>query len=348
MKEPVHRSRFILVQSSGVAGVQSSRLAGARPFRLAGAQPSRPVFAHTFRFALSRTDRVRMSSYAFGIALFLALVAAAPEMANAGPNAGGVLVVHVKEVSEFSMGVTAECGGNIPSACADVVARVDTEDAVAFSLLAVFPEGSSPRVSGAIFGITYDASIHVTEYRACGDFELPTDAWPASGEGIAVTWEPAATSQILEMCTFVGYRDGDPGILATVPHPTQGAWFIDDSPIGDLDGVVDFGWLGFGVDGSYDCSVAGCCTGESCRLLPEAGCSGDYLGVGVTCAGSPCRVGACCYSDGSCAEVGQWVCERDQGIYQGADSMCTPGLCPPVPTIESSWGTLRIKFRSGS
>lgn len=297
-------------------------------------------FSKSTRF-LQRAERILRC-----LVTWACLVIAIHGIASAGPNAGGVLVVHAQKGEVLTVGDPAKCGLPGPLTCDEIRARIDGESPARFSVLAVFPQGSSPRVAGVVFGIEYDSSIHVVDYESCGQFELGTDDWPASGEGIAITWMQAQTTLILEMCAFIGCCDGDPGILGTTYHPTQGAAFVDDSPVNDPDDVLAFGSLGFGVDGTFDCSVAGCCTGGSCRLLPESDCSGDYLGIGVTCSGSPCRVGACCYSDGSCAEVARWECDRDQGTYQGAESNCVPGLCVPTPTIESSWGLIRLKFRS--
>ena len=281
---------------------------------------------------------------------YLTLLVLIPGTAAAGPNAGGVLLVHAQADAPYSYDDPAECGHPTPTSCAETRARVDGEGPFLFSILAAFPEGASPRVAGATFGIEYDASIHVLDYQSCGDFELVTENWPASREGIAITWALPETTLVFEMCAFLGYQDGDPGVFSSWVHPTQGAAFVDDSIVNDPESVVAFGSLGFGMDGSVECPapVGACCEGEDCRFISEADCAGTFLGAGVPCSSGPCRVGACCFPDGSCLETARWECEKGGGSYQGAESACAPGLCMPTPVIDSSWGLLRMVFRRPS
>ena len=182
-----------------------------------------------------------------------ALAISMQNTAFSGPNAGGVLVVHAQPEGLYSVDDPAACGAPVPESCSTTRTRVEGEGPMLFSILAAFPEGSSPRVAAATFGIEYDASIHILDYESCGDRELVTDDWPASREGIGISWDTPETSQVFEMCAFLGYRDGDPGLFSSWHHPTQGAAFTDDSIANDPDPVVAFGSLGFGTDGYLPC-----------------------------------------------------------------------------------------------
>ncbi|MCA9758330.1 MAG: hypothetical protein KDA27_21220 [Candidatus Eisenbacteria bacterium] len=231
---------------------------------------------------------------------------------DAGPNANGVLLVHAQLDGAYTDGDPADCGGDTPAACDEVVSRVDGEGPFLFSVLAAFPSGSSPRVAGVVFGVEYGPSIHLLDYRSCGDYELFTDDWPASGEGIAITWAYPETTLVFQMCAFLGYQYGEPALFSSIAHPTQGVFFVDDSIINDPEAPVALGSLGFGTDGSIYC---------------------------------PDEVGACCFSDGDCRNTSRSECEAEGGVYQGDGVYCGWGLCEPTPMVRMSWGRIRSVFR---
>jgi hypothetical protein len=58
----------------------------------------------------------------------------------------------------------------------------------------------------------------------------------------------------------------------------------------------------------------------------------------------PAPLGACCFTDGSCAILEEQACADAGGIWQGPDTVCDPNPCTPVPTIESSWGKIKSQY----
>ncbi|MBK8233140.1 MAG: hypothetical protein IPK72_21795 [Candidatus Eisenbacteria bacterium] len=101
-----------------------------------------------------------------------------------------------------------------------MVSHVTGADPVVFFAIAAFAPGSSPRLAAMTFGISYDAGIVLTAQGACGDFELPTGDWPASGSGTAVTWNVAQTGDLVTAYWFAGYNYYAPQpALRLIPHP---------------------------------------------------------------------------------------------------------------------------------
>ncbi len=70
-----------------------------------------------------------------------------------------------------------------------------------------------------------------------------------------------------------------------------------------------------------------CCYSDgSCAETLPADCTGDWQGEGTDCSPNPCpQPGACCYVDGSCAVTFLADCTGD---WQGAGTDCTPNPCP--------------------
>ena len=76
-----------------------------------------------------------------------------------------------------------------------------------------------------------------------------------------------------------------------------------------------------------DVSVGACCIGESCAVIPEANCGGDFLGDGTDCSSDPCApVGACCVGT-SCSVSTQADCGGD---WLGGGSDCSASPCAPI------------------
>lgn len=176
--------------------------------------------------------------------------------AKAGPNAGGVLLLHANEGLVWSVG-NDYCGLAGLQSCSLADVRVDAPSAVIIYLLAAFPPATNPRLAGMTVGIGYDASsIFVEHWQTCADFELPTGnpAWPAPNSGNAMTWHEANTTHVVEAGWFVAYSyTEDPAILAIIDHPQGGTIFADDDVPSILDEVADFGTLGFNTDGHSPC-----------------------------------------------------------------------------------------------
>lgn len=279
------------------------------------------------------------------LSLTLALVGLAlgATQSLAGPHAHGALIVHWNEQLVYTDGGDDYCGQSALSACDFAVTRTDPGDgseAAVLTILAAFPGGSLPELRGATFGIQYDPELSVLDWGACGDFVLPTSGWPGSGEGVALTWNIAQTSWLVECAWFAV---SDESLLAAsfdvIAHPTQGGKFADDSVPSQLDEVEFYGSFGFLQDGSAPCPppVEGACCQPlgSCQMLLPDACAdagGIYAGVGTVCDPNPCPQpeGACCRPNGSCFEVEESVCVDAGFIWNGAFTSCIPNPCPPA------------------
>lgn len=278
-----------------------------------------------------------------------------PALPGRGPNSGGTLILHANESLVFSSD-DAYCGQSGLAQCTDAVTRTDEHFApIVVHVIAAFPQNVSPRLSGVVFGIEYADCLRLEGWGACGNFELPTSGWPASGEGTAVTWASAQTTLLTEIYWFAAYvYSTDDTRLDLVPNPSHGAYFADDSIPSQLDPIVAFGSFGFGMDGVLPCPenlpVGACCFPDgSCEVLFDFDCvdaSGVFQGDGTVCDPNPCSqppIGGCCIG-ADCLYMSSFACDELGGSYLGEDIPCDPNPCI-VPVIESSWGTIKERFR---
>ena len=89
-------------------------------------------------------------------------------------------------------------------------------------------------------------------------------------------------------------------------------------------------------DCDLDCStdIGACClpTGQ-CKEVTQFVCNdltGLYWGDGSSCSPSPCGLGACCVSSGSCLMVVDGdACDLISGTYQGDGTACASSTCEP-------------------
>lgn len=103
------------------------------------------------------------------------------------------------------------------------------------------------------------------------------------------------------------------------------------------------------------------CDPLPCRVYEEEDYNGRYsLDESSPCLGSatPCgetigalgagcgteHVGACCVS-AECVILGAEDCQQQGGAYMGDGTVCDPGTCVPDPTIKTSWGALKARYR---
>ena len=298
------------------------------------------------------------------------LLCAAATGVMAGPNEGGTLVWHLDPSVVYTDGITDYCGVSGIACERDVNGCDDGYDFEAdcrpkfdqlnptgpsddgtyvMSVLAAFPEGSCPRLAGVTFGLGEydDTNINLVDFGACGDFELPTGAWPAPFEGTAVTFNPAIVSQLVELYWFAAYSyyaESD-GSLPLAGHPAQGADFADDSIPSLVDPVSGFSTLGLNGTVGQNVLPAGgpasgaCCFEDgSCQVLTAdecVGAGGAYEGDDTVCDPNPCpqppATGACCFEDGSCQVLTADECIGAGGAYEGDDTVCDPNPCPQPP-----------------
>jgi hypothetical protein len=253
---------------------------------------------------------MKLTSLLLGFWLGLVLVSTA----EGGPNAGGVLILHWNTSVVYSPGVTTYCGQSELPSCNDAVTRANTATTLVLHALAAFPLENVPRLAGVCFGVQYDESqTFIVDWGACGDFELPNSGWPGSVEGNCVTWNEAQTDHVTEIYWFAAYSIyGNSTQLALRGHPSGGGSFGDDDVPANLDPIADYGTFGFYTDGYLPCPN------------PRA---------------------ACCFADGSCIALTEVECAAQGGVYQGDGTECTPQLCEPVPTLDTTWGRVKYNYR---
>lgn len=281
-------------------------------------------------------------------------------VAAAGPNAGGTLILHSNPGLVPSSDPTNYCGQSALQACdaaVNGVAGGDITNSRVWHVIAAFAPASSPRLSGIVFGWTYDENVVVLSYSGgCGDFELPSGAWPASGEGTAVTWNTAQTSILTDVYYVAGYGYGtDCSVLQLSPHPTQGASFADDDVPSQLDPIAGLGALGFNCAGFTPCPTVviprgACCLPNfgGCVVIEAEECAlagGVYQGDNSGCDPNPCPpppvFGACCIGE-ECSITTEADCA---GAWEGPDTVCDPNPCIAVPTEETTWGSIKNNYR---
>lgn len=259
-----------------------------------------------------------------------------------GPNRYGVLVLHSDPELVYT-DTEAYCERTMVAGCADLVAHRNDPDPAVIHALALFPEEAPPRLRGVTFGLDFPDCVSLLAWESCGDFELAQEGWPAPGTGTAVTWGTTQTDPVVEVYWFAAYGiETEPGELALIPHPTQGADFADDSVPALLDPIAALGSFGFFRPGVVPCPpepepVGACCLPDgSCLVESVPGCAalgGVITEIGIGCDPDPCahRPGACCLpADGACVEVPEEACLTVDGVFLGIDVPCTPDLCTPV------------------
>src|SRR5690606_26100653 len=155
-----------------------------------------------------------------------ALMLSFASVVEAGPNEGGVILLHRNPDVVYTSGVDY-CGQSDLLSCSDAVTRADVDDTVVLHVLASFLSGTEPRMAGVCFGVEYDeSSVAIDDWGYCGDFELHQTAWPSSGSGICVTWFEAQTAFLTEIGWLAAHSvDGSPAQLSLVNHPVGGGVF---------------------------------------------------------------------------------------------------------------------------
>ncbi len=268
----------------------------------------------------------------------------------AGVNRGGTLIVHAQPPTGSTLCIddpsSGACSAGDPcvqlDACENARTTTSGGTTILWSVLAAFPGGSSPHLSGITFGIEYTAGVALLASGHCASFQVADPTWPASGSGTGLSWSTAQTTQITVVYWFIGYNDPTegPGLFRVTTHPTQGADFGDDSVPSVLDPIEGFGALGFDQPGVLACPTfaapTGACCFESgdCSVRSADSCTHDqgiYRGDDTSCDPNPCPqpivLGACCASNQSCTQKTRADCEAGGGQYLGDGEPCTPNPC---------------------
>jgi hypothetical protein len=271
----------------------------------------------------------------------LAALCCLASVGTAGPNAGGVLVVHDAQIT-FSSGDLPQPPSSPPPATCELV-DVEVEPSQNMSNLrvwkvyAAFPQSSSPRVKGLAWGIhghnwTYSEVVAAGLPDPPNCFQVVEGSWPTPPGAIGQSFLYTQTATIVECYWFGGYCYQGEG-FETMEHFSDGAEFVDDAVPGNVDDIAGFGWIGFGIQGQVPCGdVPGaCCVPDgSCTITMMWECSGLWMGS-VDCNPNPCPqpVGACCYPPFDlCIVVTHAGCDSLNGTYLGDFTGCEPAPCP--------------------
>ncbi len=295
------------------------------------------------------------------LVVMAALGTAAP-WALAGPNAGGTLIVHYPDLS-YTADTADYCGLAPLSSCVNAVSEIDGSGPSAvkvWKVYAAFVGGSSPRLKGVSFGITYSGNLTIPaqEYGTCGDVEFPDNTWPRSGTGNSVIWDNPQTTILVECYWFAGYVTGGAGTFTLGPNPSLGGDFTDDSIPPKVDPIDAYGTMGFSTAGNDPCPVVlptgACCFKDgTCQILTQTNCAsqgGTYLGDNTSCDPNPCPqpTGACCFNDGTCQVLTKANCLSQGGTYQGDKTTCTPNPCTgPTGACCFADGSCQVLTRTG-
>lgn len=104
----------------------------------------------------------------YPLAISLALFAT-PVLA--GPNEGGVFILHANESIDYAPGVDY-CGQSGLRDCNAADVSVNEAGTHVIYVYGAFPAANDPRVSVLVFGLEYDEELTVVDWGTCGDVEL--------------------------------------------------------------------------------------------------------------------------------------------------------------------------------
>ena len=193
--------------------------------------------------------------------------------AVAGPNQGGILLLHNNTDLSFTAVDPAYCGLSTLTDCESGEVRADGPGYHILTVFAAFPPETNPRVAGMGLGIDFDSTQVVVEFWGhCSDFELHTlsyepngfwTPWPKPNSGIVMTWEEPRTEHLIEalwMAAYSYYKG--PGEFRLIDEPVKASEFADDSIPSELDPVIYHSTLGFNTPGDLPCPKAWDCRFE--------------------------------------------------------------------------------------
>jgi len=146
-----------------------------------------------------------------------------------------------------------------------------------------------------------------------------------------------------------GQYQGDGTVCDPNPCPIPGACCFEDGHcevLFDIDCAAQGGQF-YGGDctpGLCPQPAGACCdVYGNCSFVPEAECTGTFLGG--PCDPNPCTIppmGACCDAQGGCTLTYEIDC---QGTWQGADTVCDPNPCEVTATESTTWGQIKANYR---
>ncbi len=276
----------------------------------------------------------------------LALPLTGPDIAQAGKNARGAMIVHCLDEVVYT-DTFDWCGDDYddPGSCENAVTRSDASetDASVIWAIAAFHETSNPGVTVVYFGLDHNLPLgYVTASSFCGPdgtLEIPDAGWPDDvGAGNSIAFgEPIVGNRLFPFYWF-GIYGFEGAYFGTAVNPTGGyAGFESDDIPSIPDECFNFGQVRWYTPGYNECpeppALGACCfvTGE-CQLLMVEECTalgGDFQGDGTVCDPNPCpsTLGACCFADGHCEIMNGVDCEHYNGNWLGPETLCDPTPC---------------------
>jgi hypothetical protein len=190
--------------------------------------------------------------------------------------------------------------------------------------------------SGQFFGTRTYPSTDEAQFVDDGDppradriYNFGTIRWGAPGEN------QCPTPPVEEACCF---QDGTCLFILASDCDAQGGMTQGPGTTCDPNPCPAYGVCCFGL--------------AECWFIPEAMCEqygGEYQGDGGSCDPNPCEgevlPEACCFAEGYCEWLGYPDCIEQGGTPQGLETTCETVICEPVPTENTTWGSIKARFR---
>lgn len=218
------------------------------------------------------------------VALIFAALSLVTADAPAGPNAGGVLIVHDAAPNPTCDPIVF----NPVPVCENVDNEISlTSLCPTWKVYAAFPPDAQPRLKSLRWGIDWPIG---TPPLYVGGVASPNPqavtvvgegGWPiTAGSGATMTFATPQTGTVVELYCFVAYfyTYGDPVEpfpWSTTPHPSLPTVFVDDAEPPVEDPIADFGALGFGMPGYTPCPAPLGAPGEGSGGEQRAGTWGS-------------------------------------------------------------------------
>jgi len=246
-------------------------------------------------------------------------------VAFAGPNAGGVLVVHNTGLVWSSADTPRPPDTPVPTSCSAIVNTIPAGDLMVWKIYAVFPQASSPRLASTAYGVALnkpaDSGISIQGFGLAntGDFEVNDGVlWP-NGGGLGEAFTAGLrTATINDLYWFGGYgylgSGGETPTFCTEKWVAQPAIWVSDGVPALEDDIAGFGCLGFGGPGYPPCPAepGACCTYDGvCTIEMQTTCLAPRIWNGApVCLPTTCAVpGRCCdRATAACTFVHQDEC----------------------------------------
>jgi hypothetical protein len=254
----------------------------------------------TLRTPASRSRLPLVPSVSVAVLALALLVATRP--AFAGPNEGGVLILHCNPTLQFTADANFDGYAELYDA-KDAVTQVPGDgQGVVYFVLAAFDDFAMPRLKGISFGIELSSpTVEPIRWGTSAEVNLiiPTKFWPSSGSGISIDWEAPFVRRVNEIFWFCGYAYAGQTVKL-VKHPVDGGRMADDSFPREITEIAGYGMLGFGVKGFNplvnEVATGACCSEFGrCILQTAAGCQPSsgyhYLGDNTNCSPNSCTSG---------------------------------------------------------